>query len=168
MVFVDFLDRRETTATLPTVCMHCQDPPAPCAQVCPTQAILITSDGVVQEANKERCIACENCLHACPFGVPKLDPVERQQYKCNMCYDRVVEGKKPMCATVCPSGAIFYGTHEELAARQRGKPVNVHQFGRQTVRTRVYVVAPPVLELLSVERLPDYEEAVERIEKREG
>ncbi len=49
-----------------------------------------------------------------------------------------------MCATVCPTQAIFYGTYEEwLAAgraKQNAKPVNVFYFGQQRVQTRNYVV----------------------------
>ena len=160
MIFIDFLDRSFSFATIPTLCIHCQDPPAPCAQVCPTQAILIGPDGVVHQALKERCIACENCVHACPFGVPKLAEEEMLQYKCNLCYDRVEVGKKPMCATVCPSGAIFFGTYQEFTARQRGRPVNLHRFGAQEVRTRVYVMAPPGVEVLPVDQLPDYKVAL--------
>lgn len=151
MIFIDFLDRATSFATSPTLCMHCQDPPAPCAQVCPTQAILITPDGVVQEALKERCIGCMNCVHACPFGVPKYEGAQNLQYKCNMCYDRVTEGLKPMCATVCPSGAIFFGTYQEVVTQRRVRPVNVHRFGRQLVQTRVYVAAPPGWDILPVE-----------------
>jgi Fe-S-cluster-containing hydrogenase component 2 len=64
--------------------------------------------------------------------------------KCNLCYDRTSQGKGPMCATVCPTQAIFYGTYEEWLAAGRGKqgakPVNVFYFGRQRVQTRNYVV----------------------------
>ncbi len=49
-----------------------------------------------------------------------------------------------MCATVCPTQAIFYGTYEEWVAagraRQGAKPVNTFYFGQQQVRTRNYVV----------------------------
>jgi hypothetical protein len=49
-----------------------------------------------------------------------------------------------MCATVCPTQAIFYGTYEEWIAagraRQGAKPVNTFYFGQQRVRTRNYVV----------------------------
>lgn len=157
MVFIDYLNREESFATAPTLCMHCQDPMAPCAQVCPTQAILITRDGVVQMANKERCIACRNCIYACPFGIPKLDVFERLQYKCNMCYDRVIRRKKPMCATVCPSGAITYGTYEEIVAQGRGVPVNTFKFGNQTVRTGVYIMAPPGVEEFQIARALPFE-----------
>jgi hypothetical protein len=49
-----------------------------------------------------------------------------------------------MCATVCPTQAIFYGTYEEWIAagraRQGAKPINSFYFGQQKVRTRNYVV----------------------------
>ena len=38
-----------------------------CQQVCPADAIKKTEDGVVQSALKPRCIACSNCVPACPF-----------------------------------------------------------------------------------------------------
>jgi Fe-S-cluster-containing dehydrogenase component len=102
MIHLDYIDAGRTAAAMPTVCMHCEDPVAPCAEVCPADAILVTADGVVQEAAKERCIGCGNCVDACPFGVPKLDVAEMLQYKCNLCYDRTSVGLAPMCATVCP------------------------------------------------------------------
>ena len=102
-----------TTQTAPMVCMHCEDPT--CAQVCPADAIKQTEDGIVQSALKPRCIGCSNCVLACPFGVPKYVAALDQMMKCDMCTDRTTEGLKPMCASVCPSEALWYGTHEEFA-----------------------------------------------------
>ncbi len=63
--------------------------------------------------------------------------------KCDMCYDRTSVGKKPMCATVCPSQALFFGTREEIEQlRPRSAPVNQFQFGEQTITTRVNVMMP--------------------------
>jgi Fe-S-cluster-containing dehydrogenase component len=60
-----------------------------------------------------------------------------------MCYDRTSVGKKPMCATVCPSQALFFGTREELATlRPQSRPTNVFRFGDQTITTRVKVLVP--------------------------
>jgi hypothetical protein len=48
-----------------------------------------------------------------------------------------------MCATVCPSGALFYGTREEIERqRKRSRPVNEFRFGRQTIRTKVNMMLP--------------------------
>ena len=78
--------------------------------------------GIVHSANTARCIACSNCVDACPFGVPKkVEPMDLMM-KCNMCYDRTSAGKKPMCATVCPSGALFYGTREKMRECVRTAP----------------------------------------------
>lgn len=136
MMNLDFLDRGTSTASLPTVCMHCSDPVAPCAQVCPVDAILVSDDGVVHTPDVSRCIGCTNCVHACPWGVPKFDVEEQLAYKCNLCYDRTSVGLGPMCATVCPSDALYYGTADEVRAARPGREVtDVFQFGHQEVQT---------------------------------
>ena len=140
MINFDFVDRAETIATAAYVCWHCEDPT--CAQVCPADAIKIGEDGVVMSALKPRCIACENCVLACPFGIPKIIPEHELMMKCDMCYDRTSAGKRPMCATVCPSQALAYLRPEEIAAR-REKPSNVFKFGNQTITTQVYMMTPP-------------------------
>jgi Fe-S-cluster-containing dehydrogenase component len=121
--------------------MHCDSPT--CAEVCPADAIKRTGDGVVQTARKPRCIACNNCVIACPFGVPKMQTELNLMMKCDMCYDRTSVGKKPMCATVCPSQALFFGTHEEIELlRPRSMPVNAFQFGGQKITTKVKMMVP--------------------------
>ena len=140
MVMVDFVDRGRSVATQPTVCMHCTDPVAPCAQVCPVLAIQITPEGVVQQAEPSRCIGCRNCVYACPFGVPKFDVEARLMKKCNLCYDRTAQGLQPWCAQACPTQALWYGDYEEFVNQRNGRPVNVTSFGSQDVRTRVYQV----------------------------
>lgn len=155
MVMVDFVDRGISVATQPTVCMHCEDPVAPCAQVCPAQAILISPEGVVQQADPSRCIGCKNCVYACPFGVPKFDAEAKLMKKCNLCYDRTVQGLKPWCAQACPTQAIWYGTFEEFSTNRQGGAVATTQFGTQDVHTRVYHVLPAAsygLDVLSLLR----------------
>ena len=63
--------------------------------------------------------------------------------KCDMCYDRTSVGKKPMCATVCPSQALFFGTREQIEQlRPQSMPTNAFQFGDQTITTRVNMMVP--------------------------
>ena len=140
MIHVDFIDRANTIATVPTVCMHCRNPT--CAQVCPADAIKMTDDGVVQSSLKPRCVACNNCVLACPFGVPKMNVRAEQMMKCDMCYDRTSVGKRPMCATVCPSQALAYVTPETIAATRADRPTNVFFFGGERVATKVRMMAP--------------------------
>jgi Fe-S-cluster-containing dehydrogenase component len=60
-----------------------------------------------------------------------------------MCYDRTSAGRKPLCATVCPSGALFFGTREEVQKqRPRSTSVNRFQFGQQAITTRVHLMVP--------------------------
>ena len=73
--------------------------------------------------------------------------------KCDMCYDRTSVGKKPMCATVCPSGALYYGPREYIEKHRREQPVNEFQFGRQTVRTKVNMMTAPDVKALPFEVL---------------
>jgi Fe-S-cluster-containing dehydrogenase component len=141
MIHLEYVNRQETIQTVPVVCMHCDSPT--CAEVCPADAIKRTDDGVVQSARKPRCIACGNCVIACPFGVPKIDLEKQLMMKCDMCYDRSSVGKKPMCATVCPSQALFFGTREEIERlRPRSTAINSFQFGKQTITTKVNMMVP--------------------------
>lgn len=139
LIHLEQIQRADTVQTTPIICMHCEEPA--CAIVCPADAIKKTPDGVVQSSLKPRCIGCTNCVFACPFGVPKYEVAVDQMMKCDMCYDRTSVGLKPMCATVCPSGALFYGTPEELGQRS-GTPVNEFIFGKRTIKTKVHVMMP--------------------------
>src|SRR5512147_1327358 len=140
MIYVDYLDRSNTIATVPMVCMHCDEPT--CALVCPADAIKKGEDGVVRSALKPRCIACSNCVLACPFGVPKVHIEPELMMKCDMCYDRTSVGLRPMCATVCPSQALSYLPSETVASNRRDQPTNQFQFGNQLVATKVFMMAP--------------------------
>ncbi len=141
MIHLDFVDRGHSVQSTPMVCMHCHSPT--CAEVCPADAIKRMGDGVVQSARKPRCIACNNCVLACPFGVPKSNPGIELMMKCDMCYDRTSSGLKPMCATVCPSGALFFATFEQIETlRPRSEPLNRFQFGRQEITTKVHMMVP--------------------------
>lgn len=140
MIHLETIQRRETVQTAPQVCMHCHDPI--CARVCPADAIKKMPDGAVQSSLKPRCIGCSNCVLACPFGVPKYYGDIDQMMKCDLCYDRTSAGRRPMCATVCPSQALSYTTLEEIERTRDGVPTNVWRFGDEVVRTKVYVVLP--------------------------
>jgi Fe-S-cluster-containing dehydrogenase component len=149
MIHVDFIDRGSTIATVPTVCMHCDDPT--CAEVCPADAIKKNDEGIVQSALKPRCVACSNCVLACPFGVPKMMTRLEQMMKCDMCYDRTSVGKRPMCATVCPSQALSYVAPERIPRERRETPTNVFWFGRERVKTKVFYMVPPEADAVVVD-----------------
>lgn len=101
-------------------CMHCLQPA--CASACLTRAMHKTAEGPVTWT-EGRCMGCRFCMVSCPFDVPKFEynsAVPRIQ-KCQMCWDRVVEGKQPACVANCPAGALTFGRRSALLdlAKQR-------------------------------------------------
>ncbi|WP_086982354.1 4Fe-4S dicluster domain-containing protein [Vibrio aphrogenes] len=56
-------------ATAPVMCRHCED--APCAAVCPVQAITKEEDRILLK--ETLCVGCTLCAVACPFGAIALD-----------------------------------------------------------------------------------------------
>jgi len=97
------------------LCMHCEDPS--CASACPVSAFEKTALGpVTYDASK--CLGCRYCMVACPFGVPKYEWTKAipSVRKCDMCADRLAEGKPTACTEACPAEATQTGTREELLA----------------------------------------------------
>lgn len=162
MIHLEYVDRPHSVQTVPVICMHCDSPT--CAEVCPADAIKKSDDGVVQTARKPRCIACNNCVIACPFGVPKMQVEFQLMMKCDLCYDRSSIGLKPMCASVCPSGALHYGTRDEIEKlRPRSKPLSEFRFGEQTITTKVNMMVPRDAPQLSIDVTDSmFDEAVGR------
>ena len=81
---------------MPIVCSQCKG--APCAKVCPTNALRWV-DGVVH-LDKENCISCFECVEACPFGAIYAHEDCDIPIKCDMC------GGDPECVRNCPKGAL--------------------------------------------------------------
>jgi anaerobic dimethyl sulfoxide reductase subunit B len=93
-------------------CRHCAK--APCIEACPPKAISKRPDGIVV-VNRHECIGCKACLEKCPFGIPQFDADGLMQ-KCDMCLDRVDDGRKPMCVETCPTQALSWGTPEDISS----------------------------------------------------
>jgi formate dehydrogenase iron-sulfur subunit len=94
-------------------CMHCNEPA--CAAACLTQAMYKTKEGPVIWRG-DKCMGCRYCMVSCPFEVPKFEyhSANPRIQKCDMCYDRIKQGKIPACAEACPGDALTYGTRREL------------------------------------------------------
>lgn len=101
-------------------CMHCTE--ATCQKLCPTGARVHLDYGAV-ETDNEKCIGCQSCVVACPFGKPKYSEATNKAYKCNLCPDRVRDGLSPACVKACPTGALKFGDKEAMVklAYQRVK-----------------------------------------------
>ncbi len=94
------------TFFVPKLCNQCAQPP--CVQVCPVGATFTTQDGVVL-VDKDYCIGCRYCIHACPYGARFLHPLTHTAEKCTFCYHRLVQGLVPVCVEVCPTQARVFG-----------------------------------------------------------
>ena len=79
---------------------------------------------------------------ACPFRVPNYYGELDQMMKCDLCFDHTSVGKKPRCATVCPSQALAFTTREEIDRTRQGSVVNRWVFGDEVVDTKVFVLVP--------------------------
>ena len=85
---------------IPVVCLQCED--AACIKVCPTGALYHNEELGIVDINQEKCIHCNQCVVACPFGNITKEQVANKIGKCNLCYGN------PMCAMFCPTGALQY------------------------------------------------------------
>ncbi|HEU4846395.1 MAG TPA: formate dehydrogenase N subunit beta transmembrane domain-containing protein, partial [Burkholderiaceae bacterium] len=54
------------------------------------------------------------CVAGCPFDVPRISKKDNRAYKCTLCSDRVAVGQEPACVKTCPTGAIVFGTKEDM------------------------------------------------------
>jgi Fe-S-cluster-containing dehydrogenase component len=95
-------------------CMHCVDPS--CVSVCPVSAMTKDPTTGIVSYNVNACIGCRYCVAACPFNVPRFtfDTPFPKISKCQLCQQRLGEGKYAACAEVCPTGATLYGPVAEL------------------------------------------------------
>ena len=100
------------TVNMPMSCLHCED--AACVTVCPTGASYKRADGIVL-VDQDRCIGCNLCAWACPYGARELDPSSGTMKKCTLCVDRVHNEalpeaeRQPACVLACPTHARHYG-----------------------------------------------------------
>ncbi|MFI8415128.1 4Fe-4S dicluster domain-containing protein [Serratia sp. NPDC078593] len=100
---------RTFSVSVPVVCRQCEN--APCASVCPHDAI-VRSDGY-WEVIQSRCIGCKSCVVACPFGAIDVvlaadnelsqTRIDSEAHKCDLCHG---QSAGPACIRVCPTQAL--------------------------------------------------------------
>ena len=107
---------------IPMHCRHCTD--APCITVCPTASMARSGLEEPVVLDIEKCIGCNACVMVCPFGIIKAIPEAISLSKCDLCVDRLGEGKIPACAAGCPTKAIRYTKVEDITANRRMEVIN--------------------------------------------
>ena len=93
-------------------CMHCADPG--CLKACPSPGAIVQYANGIVDFHEENCIGCGYCITGCPFDIPRISKKDHKAYKCTLCSDRVAVGLEPACIKSCPTGALVFGTKEDM------------------------------------------------------
>ncbi|MBN9247805.1 formate dehydrogenase subunit beta [Hyphomicrobium sp.] len=93
-------------------CMHCEDPG--CLKACPAPGAIVQYENGIVDFISENCIGCGYCVKGCPFNIPRISQVDHKSYKCTLCSDRVAVNLEPACVKACPTGAILFGSKQNM------------------------------------------------------
>lgn len=97
-----------STLPLPHQCNQCDNPP--CVQVCPVKATYKRKEDGIVVIDYNKCIHCQACVNACPYGARKKDPeMKNPPEKCNFCIHRLEAGLLPSCVETCIGHARLIG-----------------------------------------------------------
>ncbi|MGF6485228.1 formate dehydrogenase subunit beta [Paraburkholderia sp. JPY419] len=110
-------------------CMHCEDPG--CLKACPSPGAIVQYTNGIVDFHEENCIGCGFCIAGCPFNIPRMSKKDRRVYKCTLCSDRVAVGQEPACVKTCPTGAIMFGTKEDMKLQAEDRIVDLKERGFQ-------------------------------------
>jgi formate dehydrogenase iron-sulfur subunit len=110
-------------------CMHCADPG--CLKACPSPGAIVQYSNGIVDFHEENCIGCGYCITGCPFNIPRISKKDGKAYKCTLCSDRVAVGMEPACVKTCPTGAIVFGTKEDMIHHADGRIADLKERGYQ-------------------------------------
>ncbi|SUA51464.1 Formate dehydrogenase-O subunit beta [Oligella ureolytica] len=108
-------------------CMHCADPG--CLKACPSPGAIIQYENGIVDFHQENCIGCGYCVAGCPFDIPRISKEDHKAYKCSLCSDRVAVGQEPSCVKTCPTGAIRFGSKEDMKHFAEGRIKDLNSRG---------------------------------------
>jgi len=103
--FNDGIKYLREIAEFSTTCRQCEA--APCIHACPSEALERLDDGMIIRWNM-RCVACNTCSFACPFGTILPELIRYEQSRCDYCIGRLDDGELPICVGGCGPGAIRF------------------------------------------------------------
>jgi len=108
-------------------CMHCADPG--CLKACPSPGAIVQYANGIVDFHEENCIGCGYCITGCPFDIPRLSKRDHKAYKCTLCSDRVAVGLEPACIKACPTGALVFGTKQDMQLHAAGRIADLKSRG---------------------------------------
>jgi formate dehydrogenase iron-sulfur subunit len=110
-------------------CMHCADPG--CLKACPAPGAIVQYSNGIVDFHQENCIGCGYCITGCPFNIPRISKQDSKAYKCTLCSDRVSVGLEPACVKTCPTGAIVFGSKEDMIHHAEERVTDLKERGYQ-------------------------------------
>lgn len=110
-------------------CMHCEDPG--CLKACPAPGAIVKYANGIVDFMSENCIGCGYCIAGCPFDIPRISKKDNKAYKCSLCSDRVGVGLAPACVKTCPTGALQFGSKDDMVARGEKRVNDLQERGFQ-------------------------------------
>ena len=126
----------------PVLCNQCDE--APCARICPTNALFKRRDGIV-DLHGDSCIGCRACMVACPYDQLFIDPNTHTAEKCNFCANRVENELLPACVSVCPTECRIFGDLDdpttEVAKIALRESITVRKPEKGTLPKVIYIAA---------------------------
>ena len=108
-------------------CMHCADPG--CLKACPAPGAIVQYSNGIVDFHEEHCIGCGYCITGCPFNIPRISKKDDKAYKCTLCSDRVSVGMEPACVKTCPTGALVFGSKEDMIQHAEERIVDLKSRG---------------------------------------
>lgn len=96
---------------LPTMCQHCENPT--CVSVCPTGATHQREEDGIVLVDRDKCIGCQYCAMACPYGARTFNKKQKVVEKCTLCAHLQSVGDKPACVKCCSGAARLFGDAED-------------------------------------------------------
>jgi formate dehydrogenase iron-sulfur subunit len=110
-------------------CMHCADPG--CLKACPSPGAIVQYSNGIVDFHEENCIGCGYCVTGCPFNVPRISKKDSKAYKCTLCSDRVAVGLEPACIKTCPTGALVFGSKDDMKHHAEERIADLKERGYQ-------------------------------------
>jgi len=122
-IFVQQVQVRGETVSIPRRCMHCDNPP--CAKLCPFGVKHKSPEGPVY-IDHSLCFGGAKCRSVCPWSVPqrqagvgiytlwqKFLPVGGGvMFKCDLCRERLAADEQPFCIEADQYSGDLYGMDE--------------------------------------------------------
>lgn len=105
------------TVHMPMSCMQCDQ--ADCVTVCPTGASYKRQEDGIVLVDQDKCMGCNLCAWACPYGARELDEDQGVMKKCTLCVDRIYDQnlpeaeRQPACVLSCPTSSRTFGDFDD-------------------------------------------------------